>query len=255
MTANDRELERERYDARARTLSQLGASGAAAVRLALRAPYEQYEHWISAQIKPGQRVLEIGAGTGEFSGVVLQTTAELVASDISEFSLRALARRHDSRLLTVCMANMERLPFGDASFDAVISAGTLSYGDSQLVRDEIVRVLRPGGRFICVDSLNHNPIYRLNRRIHVWRGRRTISTVRRMPDLSAVEGYRRVFETVEVRYFGAAAWLAPIVAWLFGEAASRRFQDKLDGWINVYRSAFKFVMLATKAGSTLTGRI
>ncbi len=250
MTAIDRQRERRRYDLRAQTRSYAGLTGAHSVRLSLRAPYEQYESWVAQRVSPGQRVLEIGAGTGEFSGVVISREVDLVATDISEWSLRLLARRHDSRFLTTCTANMEQLPFASASFDLVISAGTLSYGDPSTVLSELLRVLRPGGHFICVDSLDHNPVYRLNRLVHVWRGNRTVSTIQRMPTLSSIERYLASFGTGEIRFFGSAAWLAPAVAWLFGEAASRQFQDKLDNWVKVRRSAFKFVMLATKTTAT-----
>jgi ubiquinone/menaquinone biosynthesis C-methylase UbiE len=45
----------------------------------------------------------------------------------------------------------------------IVSAGSLSYGDNDKVLDEIYRVLKNKGAFIAIDSLNNNPIYRLNR--------------------------------------------------------------------------------------------
>ena len=61
--------------------------------------------------------------------------------------------------LTTCLADIECLPFKSNSFDVVVSAGVLSYGIHEVVLNEIHRVLAPGGCFICVDSLNHNPLY------------------------------------------------------------------------------------------------
>ena len=55
---------------------------------------------------------------------------------------------------------MEKLPFRDNSFDAICSAGSLSYGDNLIVMNEIYRLLKTGGSFIAVDSLNNNPIFR-----------------------------------------------------------------------------------------------
>ena len=57
---------------------------------------------------------------------------------------------------------MESLPFKDKSFDIVACAGGLSYGDNKKVANEIYRVLKDNGSFICIDSLNENPFYKFN---------------------------------------------------------------------------------------------
>ena len=67
--------------------------------------------------------------------------------------------------------DMENLPFKNESFDIVICSGSLSYGDHKIVRNEIFRVLN--SFFICIDSLDHNLIYKINRFIHFLRGKRT----------------------------------------------------------------------------------
>ena len=56
---------------------------------------------------------------------------------------------------------MENLPFKNESFDIVICSGSLSYGDHKIVRNEIFRVLKNNSFFICIDSLDHNLIYKL----------------------------------------------------------------------------------------------
>jgi ubiquinone/menaquinone biosynthesis C-methylase UbiE len=48
---------------------------------------------------------------------------------------------------------MEKLPFADQSFDLIVSAGSLSYGDNDKVLDEIYRVLKNKGAFIASLSL------------------------------------------------------------------------------------------------------
>ncbi len=115
---------------------------------------------------------------------------------------------------------MEQLPFADASFDVVACAGALSYGEVVTVADEILRVLKPGGRFICVDSLNTNPLYRLNRWMHYARGERSRSTLLRMPSLRSLDVYRQRFPSVDVAYFGAMTFLVPTLAAAFGELSS-----------------------------------
>jgi ubiquinone/menaquinone biosynthesis C-methylase UbiE len=172
----------------------------------------------------------------------------VTASDISPKSLALLARSVPAPAgnLSTTVADIEALPFGDAEFDVVASAGVLSYGDPGRVRDEIRRVLKPGGRFICVDSLNHNPIYRFNRWLHYVRGARSASTLRRMPSLRSIDDYRRSFGEAEVWYFGAAIFLVPLAARLGGELRAAKWSNAVDRAVRVKRSAFKFVMVATK---------
>lgn len=250
----DKDVERRRYDERARSLRAASNrmlsihGGSSAVALHLRDPYERYESWIAESVGPGSKVLEIGAGTGEFTGTALSSGAEVVATDISSASLDVLSDRYGEAevALTVCVADMEALPFDDASFDCVTSAGSLSYGDNETVLFEIFRVLRPGGRFICVDSLNHNPIFRANRWIHFVRGRRSRSTLLRMPTTTLIDRYRETFGKVEVQFYGSLAWIMPVAVRFFGSNRARHLSNWFDCSFRVTRSAFKFVMVATK---------
>jgi SAM-dependent methyltransferase len=248
----DKQVERERYDASAaRALARgapAGPQGIEALRPALRAPYVAYEAERRRRLRPGLRVLELGAGGGMHTGVLVATGASVVATDISERSLELLAKSVPGAAgnLATRIADMESLPFAGEEFDLVACAGSLSYGDPDRVADEVLRVLRPGGCFVCVDSLNDNPVYRLNRWAHHLRGERSSSTLRRMPSLRTIDGYRRRFARVEVAYFGAATFLVPLVAKAVGEAKAAGFVDAVDRLIRVKGSAFKFVMVAVK---------
>jgi ubiquinone/menaquinone biosynthesis C-methylase UbiE len=252
MTEHDKLVERARYDARAQ-LQMIGNElvtdiplGSQTMSPYLRTPYVFYEQKIAEFIRPGCRVLELGAGAGLHTRALLQTGAQVVASDISPNSLNLL-KRHFQCLnadLEIEVADMEKLPFEARSFDAVVSAGSLSYGEPHLVDAEVRRVLRPGGMFICVDSLNHNPIYRLNRWIHYLRGNRSRSTLKRMPDLTRIKGISDGFSNTSVHYFGALSFAMPVIALLLGENAAQATSDRIDQWIGVRRSAFKFVLVA-----------
>jgi ubiquinone/menaquinone biosynthesis C-methylase UbiE len=116
----------------------------------------------------GSFVLEIGAGMGENTKFLLATEAKVCATDISEYSLSVIEKRFNNDKLTTKVADMEKLPFAGQSFDIIVSAGSLSYGDNDKVLDEIYRVLKNKGVFIAIDSLNNNPIYRLNRCLHYY---------------------------------------------------------------------------------------
>jgi len=107
-------------------------------------------------------------------------------------------------------------------------------------------VLKPGGVFICVDSLDHNPIYRVNRWIHFLMGSRSRSTLARMPSFELIGYYRKKFSSVDVRYFGSVSWLMPFVGRLIGIKYAAEVSRFIDNAVGVRRSAFKFVMLARK---------
>lgn len=251
--SRDKLIERDRYDAHARAqLADItdgmrkAALGSAAIKPSLRTPYLVYEQRIRDLVHSEDRVLELAAGSGMHTQILLLTGAHVTATDISPESLKLLEQRvrADFGALTTQIADMEALPFPDGVFDVVTCAGGLSYGAPIVVDAEIRRVLRPGGTLICVDSLNHNFIYRLNRWLHYLRGERTKSTLLRMPDLSRIARISQGYSEVDIQYFGAFSFAAPIIVQLFEEPRAQRILDRLDWLVNVKWSAFKFVMSA-----------
>ncbi|HET7799899.1 MAG TPA: methyltransferase domain-containing protein [Humibacillus xanthopallidus] len=100
-------------------------------------------------IGPGQRVLDVAAGTGNVAIPAAQAGAHVVACDLAPELLevgRGLAR--DAGVsLDWRRADAEALPFDDATFDVVTSCvGVMFAPHHQPAADELVRVLRPGGR-------------------------------------------------------------------------------------------------------------
>lgn len=111
-------------------------------------------------VQPGQRVLEVGFGTGN----EVLDLARLVGSsgtvagiDISSGMLAVAQRKVDaadlSARVALQVADARQLPFADDSYDAVYSSFTLELfaaDDVPLVLGEIRRVLRPGGKLAGV---------------------------------------------------------------------------------------------------------
>jgi SAM-dependent methyltransferase len=248
----DKFIECARYDDRAKVQLDTDSIltsviiGSETMPTYLRPPYIAYEKKIADLIQPGSRVLELGAGTGLHTLGVLRAGADLVASDISPNALRLLELRFRQipGQLTTVVADMENLPFEASSFDSIVCAGALSYGDPHVVDAEIRRVLRPGGTLICVDSLNENPVYRMNRWVHWLCGNRSKSTLRRMPNLSRIEALGVGFSDVNVQFFGGLTFVMPVLARLLGADAARLVSDRFDRLCGVRRSAFKFVFVA-----------
>jgi ubiquinone/menaquinone biosynthesis C-methylase UbiE len=222
-------------------------SGAASVPRVLRAPYTAYERAILATLRPGMRILELGSGTGRHSVVLAGSGSEVTCTDVSAGALALLSKRMSSlgRTVRVVPAPMEATPFPDSTFDLAASAGSLSYADPMRLDPELVRILKPGGSFICVDSLNHNPVYRLNRWVH-WRirGNRTRSTLLRMPTLTRMEQLGHRFERWSLRGFGAWSWIWTPMSRIIGHGLAARCNDACDGLPGSRRLSFKFVFEA-----------
>lgn len=95
----------------------------------------------------GERVLEIGCGTGSDLLQFAKHGAIAVGIDITPEHIR-LARERVGSLAQVLNGNGTSIPFPDESFDYVYSHGVLHHLDQpRRMVEEIFRVLRPGGRF------------------------------------------------------------------------------------------------------------
>jgi ubiquinone/menaquinone biosynthesis C-methylase UbiE len=102
----------------------------------------------ACRIGPGQRVLDVAAGTGNVAIRAAQAGAEVVASDLTPESLAAGEReaRAQGVELDWVVADAQALPFADGEFDVVTSCfGAMFAADHQAVADELLRVCRPGG--------------------------------------------------------------------------------------------------------------
>ncbi|MFC3689060.1 class I SAM-dependent methyltransferase [Aquipuribacter hungaricus] len=97
---------------------------------------------------PGDRVLDVAAGTGNAALPAARTGADVTATDLTPELLdtgREAAEQAGLRL-TWQAADAERLPFDDASFDVVMSCvGVMFAPHHRRAADELVRVCRPGG--------------------------------------------------------------------------------------------------------------
>ena len=243
----DKDIEKHRYDNRANIfLDSNNLYHFDKIPIYLNTPYYYYFHLLEE--KSGQsKLLEIGAGMGENTGSLLDMSFKVTSTDISSKSVEVMRNRFSKYSnFSVEVADMEKLPFNNESFDVVCSAGSLSYGDNDTVLNEIHRVLKPDGVFIVVDSLNNNPIYRFNRYMHYLKGDRSKSTLIRMPTMSLIDKYTGKFGHAKVKFFGTITWAFPLLSKVLSEQALTKLSNLIDTRFNIRGSAFKFVMMAVK---------
>ena len=100
-------------------------------------------------VRPGDRVLDVAAGSGNAAIPAALAGATVIASDLTPELFEA-GREEAQRLgaeLEWVEADAEALPFGDAEFDVVLSSiGVMFAPHHRVAADELVRVCRPGGR-------------------------------------------------------------------------------------------------------------
>lgn len=100
--------------------------------------------------RPGERVLDLAAGTGTSSQPFAEKGAYVVPCDFSEGMLR-VGKQHRPALPFVA-GDATRLPFDDDSFDAVtISFGLRNVVDPDAGLREMRRVTRPDGRLVVCE--------------------------------------------------------------------------------------------------------
>jgi demethylmenaquinone methyltransferase/2-methoxy-6-polyprenyl-1,4-benzoquinol methylase len=135
---------------------------------------------------PGERVLDLAAGTGTSSRVFTADGAACVACDFSLGMLQVGVRRQGQGVggLTFVAGDALRLPFQDASFDAVtISFGLRNVADTDSALSEMLRVTRPGGRLvICEVSHPPNRLLRMGHELHLRYGLPLLGRVSSNPD-------------------------------------------------------------------------
>lgn len=187
--------------------------------LAARGPTEMYEaYWVPRTlwpfavslvevVAPGDRVLDVGAGTGLLSELALARSGAggtVTALEPTPFMIEVLHRKFDGApRITIVEKGIEEAGLPDAAFDVVLCHQVVQYlADLPNAFSEFHRVLKPGGTL----------------GVGVWSGPKE-------QDASILEtGFRR--------YFGDS--FAPIHAWSFG--GTERLRDlALDAGFSVER--------------------
>lgn len=142
---------------------------------------------------PGERVLDIAAGTGTSSEPFADAGVEVVPADFSLGMLAVGNRRRPDLGFTA--ADAMRLPFADGSFDAVtMSFGLRNVADTGAALREFLRVTRPGGRLV-VCEFSH-PVNAAFRKIYTEYLMRSLPAIARRVS-SNPESYVYLAESIQ----------------------------------------------------------
>ena len=96
---------------------------------------------------PGERILDLGCGTGHLTAHIAESGAEVVGIDSSDDMVSVASQNYPNILFEV--ADARSLPY-DAEFDAVFSNAVLHWvRPPEAVIESVWRALRPGGRFVA----------------------------------------------------------------------------------------------------------
>jgi SAM-dependent methyltransferase len=122
------------------------------------------EHRIALEmlgLAPGDRVLDVGCGPGNFSRDFARVAGDglVIGIDASATMLASAVRRGGGANLAYVRGDASDLPFDDGAFDAVCCFAALYLIEEPMrAIDEIVRVLAPGGRVALLASCNRGPL-------------------------------------------------------------------------------------------------
>jgi len=111
-----------------------------------------------ADVRLGEDVLELGPGEGLTTDLLRVHSPRITALEIDPRMAKRLAARLRGTNVTVVQGDATAMPLQDCRFSGAISLHMLHHIPSASLQDrvfrEVFRVLRPGGVFVCVDSVN-----------------------------------------------------------------------------------------------------
>ena len=123
---------------------------------------QPFGEWIVSHyaLRPGEKVLEVGCGTGSmWRGVTLPDNCHVTLTDLSAGMLDTARSNTGHLAADYALCDVMALPYPDQTFDVVIANMMLYHvPDIDCALQEIRRVLKPGGRFFAATTGEHGAV-------------------------------------------------------------------------------------------------
>lgn len=119
----------------------------------------------------GKKVLEIGCGTGLFTGEISKTTNKITAIDLSPTLLDRAKQRVDTPNVDFRVENAYNTSFENFSFDCIVGSSILHHLDIDRAIPEFYRLLKPNGGIMFTEPNMLNPQIAMERNIPFMRKR------------------------------------------------------------------------------------
>jgi ubiquinone/menaquinone biosynthesis C-methylase UbiE len=158
-------------------------------------------------------VLDFGCGNGVHSIFPLEAGAQKIFGiDLSSKSLEVAKKRVQAKGFAdrteFKLADCEETGFSNDSFDVIMDGGTFSSLDIKNTYAEIVRILKPGGYLIGIETFGHNPLTNFKRKINKLIGKRTDWAEGHIFNNEYIKMAGNFFEDISVNYFHPLSWAA-----------------------------------------------
>ena len=112
---------------------------------------------LSSHLRPGMTVLELGCGTGTFTGELGRSGADVIAIDVSPELLEIARANYSAPNVHYQTENAYALSYPDAAFDSVVGSSVLHHLEVEEALRNIYRVLKPGGTIFFTEPNMLNP--------------------------------------------------------------------------------------------------
>jgi demethylmenaquinone methyltransferase/2-methoxy-6-polyprenyl-1,4-benzoquinol methylase len=194
--------------------------------------------WLNPPKRAGWSVLDVAGGTGDIAFRIIDASGGLAQATVLDINGSMLSvgqdraeKRGSAGNITFVEANAEELPFPDNTFDAyTIAFGIRNVPRIDVALSEAFRVLKPGGRFLCLEfSEVEMPL--LDRAYEAW----SFNAIPRIGQMVAGDGepYRYLVESIR-KFPSQRDFAAMITAAGFARATWRNYSGGIaalhSGW-------------------------
>ena len=213
----------------------------------LRTPYKFIEKTITNSRKKNSNFLDYCCGIGLFSIFPAKHNFIVHGIDFSINSIQIAKERSRHHLLedscSFKVMDAEKLDYPDNFFEIIVSYNSLSYLNLDKSYSELNRVLKPGGLLIIMDSVGHNPFFKINRNKNLRKWASAYLDKINILNIHDINQANKFFTREKIRYFDFLS----IIFLFFSKKFTSNIINLIDNLIMrlpfSYLLAFKYVAI------------